>query len=64
MKQVSMRLALFGLACFYVGIALFLVDWFVRPAFVIPFLTVGGLTVFALAVFLQGSEKKRAASFE
>lgn len=49
-------MALFGSGLFYLGIALFVVEWFERPGFLVPFLTMGGLSVLIIAVFLQESE--------
>ncbi|MBP2004381.1 hypothetical protein [Halobacillus andaensis] len=48
-------MALLGAGLFYIGIGLFVVEWFERPGFVVPFLTMGGLSVLIIAVFLQES---------
>ncbi|GGF22055.1 hypothetical protein GCM10010954_21120 [Halobacillus andaensis] len=55
MRQVSKLMALLGAGLFYIGIGLFVVEWFERPGFVVPFLTMGGLSVLIIAVFLQES---------
>ncbi|WP_159462125.1 hypothetical protein [Halobacillus sp. Marseille-P3879] len=52
---MAKRLALLGVGLFYVGIALFVVEWVDQTSVVVPFLTLSGLSIIALAVIVQGN---------